>query len=69
MVFSGVTANPLGICRPYFKRISDLGLKVILATNNATRNVEEYLEKLSGYGVTLEAMAESSPAPSPVGSI
>jgi HAD superfamily hydrolase (TIGR01450 family) len=38
-----------------FRRISDLDLKVILATNNATKNVSEYLEKLSGYGVTLES--------------
>jgi 4-nitrophenyl phosphatase len=47
--------EPIGDLPLIFKRISDLGLKVILATNNATRNVDEYLEKLSGYGVTLEA--------------
>ncbi len=47
--------EPIGDLPAIFKRISDLGLKVILATNNATRNVDEYLEKLSGYGVTLEA--------------
>ena len=30
------------------------GLKVTLATNNATKTVEEYLDKLHGFGVTLE---------------
>ena len=29
-------------------------LKVALATNNATRTVDEYLQKLAGFGVTLE---------------
>jgi 4-nitrophenyl phosphatase len=47
--------EPIGDLPAIFTRISDLGLKVILATNNATRNVEEYLEKLGGYGVTLDA--------------
>jgi 4-nitrophenyl phosphatase len=37
-----------------FRSISELGLKVLLATNNATKNVTEYLEKLSGFGVDLE---------------
>jgi len=46
--------EPIGDLPSIFKQISALGLKVILATNNATRNVQEYLEKLSGYGVTLE---------------
>ena len=46
--------EPIGDLPSIFKQISDLGLKVILATNNATRNVQEYLEKLAGYGVALE---------------
>jgi HAD superfamily hydrolase (TIGR01450 family) len=37
-----------------FRRIAELNLKVILATNNATKNVHEYLEKLSRFGVDLE---------------
>ena len=37
-----------------FARIHERGLKVALATNNATRSVEEYLEKLAGFGVKLE---------------
>jgi 4-nitrophenyl phosphatase len=46
--------QPIGNLPAIFTRISELGLKVILATNNATKNVDEYLQKLSGYGVTLE---------------
>jgi 4-nitrophenyl phosphatase len=46
--------EPIGDLPAIFERISELGLKVLLATNNATKNVEEYLEKLSGYGVSLE---------------
>ena len=38
----------------FFDQASRLGLQVILATNNATKNVSEYLEKLSGFGVDLE---------------
>jgi 4-nitrophenyl phosphatase len=37
-----------------FRRISELDLKVLLATNNATKKVTEYLDKLSGFGVDLE---------------
>jgi 4-nitrophenyl phosphatase len=46
--------EPIGDLPAVFTQISKLGLKVILATNNATKNVEEYLEKLSGFGVLLE---------------
>lgn len=38
-----------------FQRIQDLGLKVALATNNATRSVEMYLDRFSRYGVTLQS--------------
>lgn len=37
-----------------FDRIQLLDLRVILATNNATRTVSSYLEKLAGFGVSLE---------------
>jgi len=37
-----------------FSRIHERGLKVALASNNATRTMEEHLEKLSGFGLTLE---------------
>jgi 4-nitrophenyl phosphatase len=37
-----------------FAGIRKQGLKVALATNNATRTVDEYLAKLAGFNVTLE---------------
>lgn len=47
-------AAPIGNLPAVFDRIRSLGLKVALATNNATKTVGEYLEKFDGYGVTLE---------------
>ena len=46
--------TPIGDLHANFDRIHSRGLKVTLATNNATKTVEEYLEKLRGFGVTLE---------------
>ena len=46
--------TPIGDLRAIFDRIHSRGLKVTLATNNATKTVEEYLEKLRSFGVTLE---------------
>ncbi len=37
-----------------FQQIRYLGLKVVLATNNATRSVEMYLQRFEGFGVHLE---------------
>ena len=37
-----------------FARISERGLKVALASNNATRTMDEHLKKLSGFGLALE---------------
>lgn len=37
-----------------FERIESLGLQVVLATNNATRNVDEYIHKLASFAVSLE---------------
>jgi len=37
-----------------FQQIKHLGLKVVLATNNATRSVEMYLQRFKGFGVHLE---------------
>ncbi|PWH17393.1 MAG: haloacid dehalogenase [Anaerolineae bacterium] len=37
-----------------FSRFQELNLAVTLATNNGTRTVEQYLEKLAGFGVTVE---------------
>ena len=47
--------TPIGDLPRIFDRMRTLGLKVMLATNNATMTVEQYLEKLAGFGVTLEA--------------
>jgi 4-nitrophenyl phosphatase len=46
--------TPIGDLRAIFDRIRSRGLKVTLATNNASKTVNEYLEKLLGFGVTLE---------------
>ena len=46
--------QPIGNLPAIFARIKTLGLRVILATNNATRSVSSYLEKLLGFGVRLE---------------
>jgi len=46
--------TPLGDLPAIFSRIRDAGLRMILATNNATRSVEDYHTKLKGFGVELE---------------
>jgi 4-nitrophenyl phosphatase len=46
--------TPIGDLPAIFDRIQSRGLKVTLATNNASKTVNEYLEKLRGFGVTLE---------------
>ncbi len=46
--------QPLGDLPRIFKRINDLSLRSILTTNNASRTVEEYHQKLAGFGVHLE---------------
>ena len=45
---------PIGDLPVIFEHIRARGLKVTLATNNATRSVEQYLEKLHGFGVSLQ---------------
>ena len=45
---------PIGDLHAIFDRIHARGLKVTLATNNASKTVNEYLEKLHSFGVTLE---------------
>lgn len=46
--------TPIGHLPSIFARIQERGLKVALATNNATKTVNEYLDKFSGFGVALE---------------
>ncbi len=43
--------HPIGDLAAVFGRISDRGLKVCLATNNATRTPEQYLTRLDEFGV------------------
>jgi 4-nitrophenyl phosphatase len=47
--------TPIGDLPSLFARMRERGLKVALATNNATKTVDEYLARFSGFGVTLEA--------------
>lgn len=44
---------PLGSLPVLFARIQALGIKFTLATNNSMRTVEQYQEKLRGFGVEL----------------
>ena len=46
--------TPIGDLSAIFNHIRARGLKVVLATNNATKTVDEYLAKLRGFGVDLE---------------
>ena len=46
--------TPIGDLPAIFGRIESRGLKVTLATNNASKTANEYFEKLRGFGVTLE---------------
>jgi len=46
---------PIGNLPAIFAHIADLGLKVVFATNNGTRSPQQYVERLAGYGVQIEA--------------
>lgn len=45
--------QPIGDLKGIFSMIQHHGWQVILATNNATRSVDQYLKKLKGFGVSL----------------
>src|SRR5512141_1357050 len=47
-------ATPIGDLARIFNSMRLAGLKVMLATNNATMTVNQYLQKLAGFGVTLD---------------
>lgn len=47
-------STPIGDLPAIFTRIRKRGLKVALATNNATRTVDEHLEKLFSFGLNLK---------------
>jgi 4-nitrophenyl phosphatase len=46
--------TPIGSLARIFAGIRSAGLQVVLATNNATMTVEQYLDKLAGFGVKLD---------------
>ncbi len=46
--------EPIGNLERVFYLINDMGLKITLATNNSTKTVAEYLNKLAGFGVSLQ---------------
>ena len=45
---------PLGDLPAIFTQLNDHGYKVVLATNNNTRTIDEYHIKLKGFGIQLE---------------
>jgi 4-nitrophenyl phosphatase len=47
--------EPIGNLPSIFERIKRLGLQVILATNNATKDVKDYLNKLQEFDVKLDS--------------
>jgi len=47
-------SSPIGDLPAIFNNIRSQGLKVVLATNNATNSVAEYLDKIQRFGVELE---------------
>jgi 4-nitrophenyl phosphatase len=48
-------SRPIGDLPSIFSKIKSLGIRVLLATNNATLSRDDFLSKLRGYGVDLEA--------------
>lgn len=46
--------EPIGDLPRIFDEIDNQGLKLILATNNSSRTIDEYLMKLAGFGVQLD---------------
>ncbi|PWH19473.1 MAG: haloacid dehalogenase [Anaerolineae bacterium] len=46
-------SQPIGDLTRIFQKIEAKGLKITLATNNATLTVEQYLQKLASFGVEL----------------
>jgi 4-nitrophenyl phosphatase len=46
--------KPIGNLKTVFNQIDKMGLKVILVTNNATKTIDEYIAKLSQFGVYLK---------------
>jgi 4-nitrophenyl phosphatase len=47
-------ATPIGDLRSIFSKIESNGCKVIFATNNATRTIQQYIDVLAAFGVKAE---------------
>jgi 4-nitrophenyl phosphatase len=47
-------SQPIGDLPVLFRRLDEIGIRLILATNNATKRIEQYLERIQGYGIDLE---------------
>jgi 4-nitrophenyl phosphatase len=46
--------QPIGDLQVIFKRIRNRGYRLVLATNNSTRTVEQYLDEFINFGVDLD---------------
>jgi 4-nitrophenyl phosphatase len=46
--------EPIGDLHSIFKKINESGLKIIFATNNATRTIQQYIDILASFGVHAE---------------
>ena len=46
-------SDTIGDLHQIFRRLTERGLKITLATNNATRTVRQYVERLNNYGVEI----------------
>lgn len=46
--------TPIGNLPAIFERIRNLGLRVVMATNNSTKTVTQYQERMAGFGVEVE---------------
>ncbi len=44
-------SEPIGNLPKLFETLNQDGLKVVFATNNATRTIDEYLEKMANFGI------------------
>lgn len=47
--------EPIGNLSKIFAQIRSLGFNFVLATNNATKTIQEYMEKLAGFGVQVKS--------------
>jgi 4-nitrophenyl phosphatase len=47
-------SEPIGNLSDIFSRLQERGWKITLATNNATRTISQYVERLQSYGVIVE---------------